>query len=85
MTPVAFGYSLSLSLLVDISFLLCFLKQTTRSEKFSELADAHRQNSSRRCDSGDYHCCAFDACWAHNPSSEHLIRPHLSGDAVILE
>src|SRR5262249_39059030 len=35
-----FGRSLSLSLLAAISFLLCFLKQTetTRSEKFSELA-----------------------------------------------
>src|SRR6266851_4031892 len=44
-----FPCSLSLSLLVAISFLLCFLKQTEtiRSEKFSELADAHRQNSSR--------------------------------------
>jgi hypothetical protein len=34
-------------LLVAILFLLCFLKQTETigSEKFSELADAHRQNS----------------------------------------
>src|SRR5215475_8206211 len=42
-----FPCSLSLSLLVAILFLLCFLKQTEtiRSEKFSELADAHRQNS----------------------------------------
>src|SRR6266446_5969971 len=41
-----FPCSLSLSLLVAILFLLCFLKQTEtiRSENFSELADAHRQN-----------------------------------------
>src|SRR5713101_1469772 len=43
-----FPCSLSLSLLVAILFLLCFLKQTEtiRSEQFAELADAHRQNSS---------------------------------------
>src|SRR5215470_1627846 len=47
-----FGCSLSLalSLLVAIPFLLvlfCFVKQTetTRSENFSEVADAHSQNS----------------------------------------
>jgi hypothetical protein len=36
-------------LLVAILFLLPFLKQTEtiRHEKFFELADAHRQNSSR--------------------------------------
>src|SRR4030088_1333336 len=62
-----FCCSLSLSLLVAISFLLCFLKQTetTRSENFSELANAHRQNSSRGSGSGDHYCCACDACWAH--------------------
>src|SRR5260370_32793876 len=62
-----FPCSLSLSLLVAILFLLCFLKQTEtiRSEKFSELADAHRQNSSRGSGSGDYYYCACDACWAH--------------------
>src|SRR5438132_1330125 len=62
-----FPGSLSLSLLVAILFLLCFLKQTEtiRSEKFSELADAHRQNSSRGSGSGDHYCCACDACWAH--------------------
>src|SRR5881227_1008777 len=51
--------SLSLSLLVAILFLLCFLKQTEtiRSEKSSELADAHRQNSSRGSGSGDHYCC----------------------------
>src|SRR5260370_41580260 len=51
-----FPRSLSLSLLVAISFLLSFLKQTEtiRSEKFSELADAHRQNSSRGSGSGDH-------------------------------
>src|SRR5215472_17649337 len=44
-----FCCSLSLSLLVAISFLLCFLKQTetSDSEKFPDLADRHRQNSSR--------------------------------------
>src|SRR5207249_3516810 len=43
-----FPCSLSLSLFVAILFLLCFLKQTEpiRCEKFAELADAHRQNSS---------------------------------------
>src|SRR5262245_56488567 len=62
-----FGCSLSLSLLVAISFLLCFRKQTetTRSEKYSELADAHRQNSSRESSSGDHYCRACDAYWAH--------------------
>jgi hypothetical protein len=33
---------MSLSLLVAILFLLDFLKQTIRPEKFSELADAYR-------------------------------------------
>src|SRR5262249_24144668 len=67
-----FECSLSLSLLVAISFLLCFLKQTetTRSEKFSEFADAHRQNSSHGSGSGDHYCCACDACRAHCPSFE---------------
>src|ERR1051325_7130865 len=37
----------------------------SRFEKLSELADAHRQNSSCRCSSGDHHCCACDACGAH--------------------
>jgi hypothetical protein len=58
---------MSLSLLVAILFLLDFLKQTEtiRSEKVSEFADAHRQNSSRGSRSGGHHCCACDACWAH--------------------
>src|SRR5215472_3955736 len=62
-----FGFSLSLSLLVPISFLLCFLQltETTRSEKFSAFADAHRQNSSCGSGRGDHHCCACDACRAH--------------------
>src|ERR1700686_1227005 len=62
-----FGFSLFLSLLVALSFLLYFLKQTetTRSEEFSELADAHHQNSSCGSGSGDHYCCACDACWAH--------------------
>src|SRR5262249_22617243 len=62
-----FPCSFSLSLLVAILFLLCFLKQTEtiRSEQFSELADAHRQNSSYGSGSGDHYCCACDACWAH--------------------
>src|SRR5207302_195179 len=57
-----FGFSLFLSLLVAISFLLCFLKQTetSRSENFSELADAQCQNSSRGSGSGDDHCCTCD-------------------------
>jgi hypothetical protein len=40
---------MSLSLVVAILFLLDFLKQTEtiRPEKFSEFADARRQNSSR--------------------------------------
>src|SRR6266851_3373168 len=44
-----------------------FLKQIEmiHSEKFSELADAHRQNSSRGSGSSDHYCCACDACWAH--------------------
>jgi hypothetical protein len=58
---------MSLSLLVAILFLLDFLKQTAtiRPEKFSEFADAHRQNSSRGSRSGGHQCCACDACWAH--------------------
>jgi hypothetical protein len=58
---------MSLSLLVAILFLLDFLKQTEtiRPEKFSEFADAHRQNSSRGSRSGGHHGCACDACWAH--------------------
>src|SRR5215468_10971317 len=66
-TISSFGRSLSLSLLVAISFLLCFLKQTetTRSEKFSELADARRQISPRGCGSGNHYCYICAACWAH--------------------
>src|SRR5262245_3659470 len=62
-----FGCSLCFALPVAISFLLRFLKQTeaTRSEKFSDLGDAHRQNSSRQSGSGNYHCCVCDAYWAH--------------------
>src|SRR5262249_2951639 len=68
--PFGCSLSLSLSLLVAIRFLLfrlSFLKQvgTTRSEKFSELPDAHRQNSCRRASAGDHYCCVCDACWAH--------------------
>ena len=63
----SFPCSLSHSLFVAILFLLCFLKQTETFdfEKFSELADAHRQNSSRGSGSGDHYCGACDACWAH--------------------
>src|SRR5216683_3297566 len=62
----SFGCSLFPSLRVAISFLLCLLKQTEtpRSEKFSELANVHRQNSSRETGRGDHHCCICDACWA---------------------
>src|SRR6266496_509517 len=46
-----FACSLSLSLLVAISFLLSLLKQTetTHSENSSQFADAYRQNSSCGC------------------------------------
>src|SRR5262249_53686880 len=57
-----FPFSLSLSLFIAILFLL---SETIRSEKFSELVDAHRQNSSRGSGSSDHYCCACDACWAH--------------------
>src|SRR6516162_8615575 len=62
-----FPCSISLSLPVAILFLLCFLKQTEtiRAEKFSELSDTHRQNSSRGSGSGHHCCCACDAYWAH--------------------
>src|ERR1700675_5027786 len=62
-----FPCSLSLSLLLAILFLLCFHKQTEtiRSETFSELADAHRQNAPRGSGPGDHYCCACDANWAH--------------------
>jgi hypothetical protein len=64
---------MSLSLLVAILFLLDFLKQTQtiraekfiHPEKFSELGNAHSQNSSRGSRSGGRHCCAGYACWAH--------------------
>src|SRR6267154_1408963 len=41
-----------------------FLKQTEtiRPEKFSEFADAHRQNSSRGSGPGGHHCCASARC-----------------------
>src|SRR5229473_1705842 len=67
MARCSFPCSLSLSLLVAILFLRCFLRQTEtiRSEQCSELADAHRQNSSRGSGSGDHDCCACDTCWAH--------------------
>src|SRR5258708_15893167 len=53
-----FPCSLSLSLLVAILFLLFVLKQTEtiRSENFSQLADARRQNSSLGSGSGDHYC-----------------------------
>src|SRR5262249_10864634 len=62
-----FGCCFSLASLVAILFLLCSLKQTetARSEKFSQLGDAHRQNSSRESGSGDHHGCVCDADWAH--------------------
>src|SRR5450755_3630829 len=62
-----FRCSVSFSLLVAILFLLDFLKQieTIRPEKSPEFADARRQNSSRGSRSGDHHCCACDARWAH--------------------
>src|SRR5262249_29067270 len=65
------SFFLFFSLLVAILFLLRFLNQTetTRSEKFSEFADAHRQDSSRGSGSGDHYRCGCDACWAHMPSS----------------
>ena len=39
--------------------------ETPRPEKFSDLADAHRQNSSRESGAGDHHGCVCDAYWAH--------------------
>src|SRR5215469_13361355 len=67
-----FPTSLLLSLLVAILFLLCPQSEkitkraeTIRSKEFSELADAHRQNSSRGSGSGHHCCCACDAYWAH--------------------
>jgi hypothetical protein len=58
---------MSLSMLVAILFLLDFLKQTEtiRPEKFSEFADAHRQNFSGGSCAGSHHCCACNAYWAH--------------------
>jgi hypothetical protein len=58
---------MSLSLLVGILFLLNFLKQseTICVEQFSEIADAHRQNSSRGSRSGGNRRGVCDACWAH--------------------
>jgi hypothetical protein len=54
-------------LLVAISFLLHFLKQTQtiRFENSSAFGDAHRQNSSGGTGCGDHYCRAGDACWAH--------------------
>jgi len=36
-----------------------------RSEKSLDPADADRENSSRRSDSGNQYCCVCHACWAH--------------------
>jgi hypothetical protein len=60
-----------------------FLKQAEaiRPEKFSEFADAHRQNSSRGSRSAGNHGCACDAYWAHI-SLQLLSRPRLSGAAA---
>src|SRR5215831_1988969 len=62
-----FGCCFSLASLIAISFLLCSLKQTEtpRSEKFSNLPDAHRQNPSCKAGSSDHHCCVCDAYRAH--------------------
>src|SRR5579863_1594464 len=57
-------------LLVAILFLpdLLFRIKATRRKKVLNLADAHRQNSARRCRScGDHHC-ACDTHWAHGSS-----------------
>jgi hypothetical protein len=68
-------------LLVAILFLLCFLKQTEtiRSEKSSELADAHRQNSSRGSGDGDHYCSG-------SPSEEVRQRgsPLISLESILL-
>src|SRR5271155_3812925 len=60
-------FSLALCLLVAILFLLNFLMlaEIIRAEKFSELGDAHRQNSSRRSCAGGHRCCTCDTCWTH--------------------
>ena len=39
--------------------------ETTSPEKFSDLVEAHRQNSSRESGPGYHHCCVCDAYWAH--------------------
>src|SRR5215470_688431 len=74
-----FGFSMSLFALVDILFLLVFLNETTRSEKLSELRNAHCQNSSRGPRSGGHRCCARNACWTHNfPHTQLLIHLRLT-------
>src|ERR1700728_1130065 len=52
---------------IAILLLLSFLNQTEtiRSEKSSEPAEAHRENSSRGSGSGDHYCCVCDAYRAH--------------------
>ena len=40
-------------------------REAIRSEKSSDLADADRENSSRRSNSGNQDCCVGYACWAH--------------------
>src|SRR5262249_22931113 len=81
-----FGCCLSLWLLVAILFLLVVKQtETTRSEEFSQLADAHRQNSSRGSGSGEHYCCTCDACWANMPSSKLRIRPRLKINVLLLQ
>jgi hypothetical protein len=68
-------------LLVAILFLLCFLKQTEtiRSEKSSQLADAHRQNSSRGSRSADHYCCGSPSEEVRQPGS-----PLISLESILL-
>jgi hypothetical protein len=40
-------------------------REAIRSEKSADLADADRENSSRRSNSGNQDCCVGYACWAH--------------------
>src|SRR5579863_3250858 len=80
-----FACSSFLSLLIAMSFLLSFSEKKRLLCKIPELINVHRQNSTRRCSSGNDYYCTFDACWAHR---QHLRCPrlrlssnHRSGDS----
>src|SRR6516225_5160 len=76
-----FPRSFSFGLLVVMSFLPCFVKQTdtTRFEKSFEFADVDHDDSACRSDASNHHCCACDARWTHT-----CLQPSSSLDEIYL-